>query len=63
MKNNNIKITEMFIKDLLDLYSKYMLLGVTKVDMCGILLNTLAGLYMTMVTELDKEENDDETVH
>jgi len=63
MKNNNIKITEMFIKDLLDLYSKYMLLGVTKVDMCGILLNTLAGLYMTMVTELDKEEDDDETVH
>ncbi len=53
----------MFIKDLLDLYSKYMLLGVTKVDMCGILLNTLAGLYMTMVTELDKEEDDDETVH
>lgn len=63
MKNNNVKITEMFIKDLLDLYSKYMLLGVTKVDMCGILLNTLAGLYMTMVTELDKEEDDDETVH
>ena len=63
MKNNNVKITEMFIKDLLDLYSKYMLLGVTKVDMCGILLNTLAGLYMTMVTELDKEEEDDETVH
>ena len=63
MKNNNVKITEMFIKDLLDLYSKYKLLGVTKVDMCGILLNTLAGLYMTMVTELDKEEDDDETVH
>ena len=63
MKNNNVKITEMIIKDLLDLYSKYMLLGVTKVDMCGILLNTLAGLYMTMVTELDKEEDDDETVH
>jgi len=63
VKNNNVKITEMFIKDLLDLYSKYMLLGVTKVDMCGILLNTLAGLYMTMVTELDKEEDDDETVH
>ena len=53
----------MFVKDLLALYNNYMLLGVSKLDMCGILINTLAGLYITMAIELEKEVEDDDTIH
>lgn len=52
----------MFIKDLLDLYNRYVLLGISKIDMCGIIINTLAGLYLTMTYELE-EEDEDETIH
>jgi|TARA_R110000824_G_scaffold396900_1_gene599036 hypothetical protein len=63
MENTNIKATESFIKELLEVYSKYMLLGLPKLDMIGIMLNTLVGLYMTMASELEWEEDDDETIH
>ena len=48
MEGRDNKVAEMFVKDLLALYNTYMLLGVSKLDMCGILINTLAGLYITM---------------
>tara|TARA_R100000541_G_scaffold52042_1_gene59695 strand:+ start:408 stop:599 length:192 start_codon:yes stop_codon:yes gene_type:complete len=63
MENTNIKATESFIKELLEVYSKYMLLGLPKLDMIGIMLNTLVGLYMTMASELEWEDDDDETIH
>ena len=63
MENTNIKATESFIKELLEVYSKYMLLGLPILDMIGIMLNTLVGLYMTMASELEWEEDDDETIH
>ena len=63
MEDTNIKATESFIKELLEVYSKYMLLGLPKLDMIGIMLNTLVGLYMTMASELEWEEDDDETIH
>ena len=62
MEDPNKKVTEMFIKDLLDLYNRYVLLGMAKIDMCGIIINTLAGLYLTMTYELE-EEDEDETIH
>jgi hypothetical protein len=41
-----------------------MLLGVSKLDMVGVLLNTLSGLYITMALELKiEEEDEDETIH
>ena len=63
MEGRNNKVAEMFVKDLLALYNTYMLLGVSKLDMCGILINTLAGLYITMAIELEKEIEDDGTIH
>ena len=63
MESRNNKVAEMFVKDLLALYNNYMLLGVSKLDMCGIIINTLSGIYMTMAIELIKEEEDDDTVH
>ena len=63
MEGRNNKVAEMFVKDLLALYNNYMLLGVSKLDMCGILINTLAGLYITMAIELEKEIEDDDTIH
>ena len=63
MENTNIKATESFIKELLEVYSKYMLLGLPKLDMIGMMLNTLVSLYMTMASELEWEEDDDETIH
>jgi|TARA_R110000823_G_scaffold211054_1_gene341419 hypothetical protein len=64
MEDTNIKATESFIKDILEVYSKYMLLGVSKLDMVGVLLNTLSGLYITMALELKiEEEDEDETIH
>tara|TARA_X000001382_G_scaffold128791_1_gene119288 strand:- start:388 stop:576 length:189 start_codon:yes stop_codon:yes gene_type:complete len=62
MEDPNKKVTEMFIKDLLDLYNRYVLLGMSKVDMVGVIINTLAGLYLTMTYELE-EEDEDETIH
>ena len=42
-----------------------MLLGISKVDMIGVIINTLAGLYMTMAIEFNEEEEEDEndTIH
>ena len=62
MEDHNKKVTEMFIKDLLDLYNRYVLLGMSKIDMVGVIINTLAGLYLTMTYELE-EEDEDETIH
>jgi len=62
MEDPNKKVTEMFIKDLLDLYNRYVLLGMSKIDMIGVIINTLAGLYLTMTYELE-EEDEDETIH
>tara|TARA_R110002020_G_scaffold46482_2_gene132194 strand:+ start:609 stop:797 length:189 start_codon:yes stop_codon:yes gene_type:complete len=62
MEDPNKKVTEMFIKDLLDLYNRYVLLGMSKIDMVGVIINTLAGLYLTMTYELE-EEDEDETIH
>jgi len=62
MEDPNKKVTEMFIKDLLDLYNRYVLLGMSKIDMVGVIINTLAGLYLTMAYELE-EEDEDETIH
>ena len=59
MEDPNKKVTEMFIKDLLDLYNRYVLLGISKIDMCGIIINTLAGLYLTMTYELEEEDEDE----
>ena len=63
MEGRNNKVAEMFVKDLLALYNTYMLLGVSKLDMCGVIINTLSGIYMTMAIELIKEVEDDDTVH
>ena len=65
MEEHNIKVTEGFIKELLELYNKYVLLGISKVDMIGVIINTLAGLYMTLAIEFnsEEEENEDDTIH
>ena len=63
MESRDNKVTEMFVKDLLALYNTYMLLGVSKLDMCGVIINTLSGIYMTMAIELIKEVEDDDTIH
>jgi|TARA_B100000676_G_C17912341_1_gene750696 hypothetical protein len=66
MSDKYKKVTESFSKDLLDLCNKYMLLGLSKVDQCSIILNVFTGIFISLVFEIDRyneEDNDDETIH
>ncbi len=66
MSDKYKKVTESFSKDLLDLCNKYMLLGLSKVDHCSIILNVFTGIFISLVFEIDRyneEDNDDETIH
>ena len=65
MSDKDREVVNSFSKEILDLCNKYMLLGISKLELCTIMLNVYTGLFIGLALEIEnkEEEEEDETLH
>ena len=65
MSDKDREVVNSFSKEILDLCNKYMLLGISKLELCTIMLNVYTGLFIGLAFEIEtkEEEEEDETLH
>jgi|TARA_R100000656_G_scaffold38339_1_gene32291 septum formation topological specificity factor MinE len=65
MSDKDREVVNSFSKEILDLCNKYVLLGISKIELCTIILNVYTGLFIGLALEIEnkEEEEEDETLH
>ena len=65
MSDKDREVVNSFSKEILDLCNKYVLLGISKIELCTIILNVYTGLFIGLALEIEnkEKEEEDETLH